>query len=126
MVAKLFANGKSQKNEISSIRSVAGLESVGVSVLMVGIVVYGVTVGRHQIWVPSNSHLVEKNTKKKHGSGTVWQILGGFPGFQYSLSLKIYFLVAAFFWGEWGPKPVVVSSGDEGRHLAIPKTRPPW
>ena len=39
---------------------------------------------------------------------------------------SIYFLVAAFFWGEWGPKPVVVSSGDEGRHLAIPKTRPPW
>ena len=68
--------------------------------LMVGIAVYGVTVGRHQIWAPSNSHLVEKNTKKKHGSGTVWQILGGFPGFQYSLSLQSISCLRPFLGGK--------------------------
>ena len=38
----------------------------------------------------------------------------GFPVFPEESS--IYFVLAPFFWGEWGPKPVVVSSGDEGRH----------
>ena len=55
--------------------------------LMVGIAVYGVTVGRHQIWAPSNSHLVEKNTKKKtwfRNSVADSRKISGFPVFPES------------------------------------------
>jgi len=104
MVAEFFAKWKIKKNEISSIR-VAVLESVGVSVLMVGCMSVercfnGGSSSNSSIQLPS--------------CGGRFQEDRNLPVFPES---SIYFLLAAFFGGKkWGPKPVVVSSGDEWRH----------